>query len=222
MPNLCVLVPFDNEVDAESESYAMSESSPEKPSMKGMRYQEAYSEEEEEDDGEGVLSHNDREPLSGGSSVPDDQYVKNRESLDNFIRRHNAEGVELDEEDREELDEFGKELDQRPIYKPRNTYEVLLNKIEIKRKQMKDVSVSMNFEQKKKALARKDYAFSEDEWEEILKHDGKNKLYEVSNKRLKESLINGIPDRLRGVIWWFLWQAKFHRDTFNTGKTTSV
>lgn len=41
-----------------------------------------------------------------------------------------------------------------------------------------------------------------------------------SNKRLKESLIDGIPDELRGKIWKFLWKAPHHKAGAEEGMST--
>ena len=67
----------------------------------------------------------------------------------------------------------------------------------------------------KKALVGSDMTFTSKEWIKLMKSDSKNKLFEVSGKRLRESLIRGIPNKLRGQIWWFLWRAKTHKESFN-------
>ena len=48
----------------------------------------------------------------------------------------------------------------------------------------------------------------------MLKSKDPDKLFKVSNKRVKESLIHGIPNRLRGAIWSkFLCRAWVHKDS---------
>ena len=51
----------------------------------------------------------------------------------------------------------------------------------------------------------------------MLKSDDEDKLYKVSNKWLKETRIEGIPEHLRGEIWWFLCRAKVHMDDHRDG-----
>lgn len=68
----------------------------------------------------------------------------------------------------------------------------------------------------RKLLNKQDYSFNESEWREILKSTDPEKLYKVSNKRIRESLISGIPSSLRGAIWCFLCRARHHRDQYDT------
>jgi Rab-GTPase-TBC domain len=55
-----------------------------------------------------------------------------------------------------------------------------------------------------KICPKKVRGFSRIEWESILKH---NDFNNVSKKRLKDSLLQGIPVDLRGDIWAFLTRA---------------
>jgi hypothetical protein len=114
--------------------------------------------------------------------------------------------------------QVAKQVSKKEVYRPRNTYDNMLHQVNNKLSQKKKGHEMQTFEQKKKALLGTAANFSAKEWDQVLKHDGKNKLYEISNKRIKDSLIKGIPDHLRGRIWIFLSQGKAHSQSFNTSK----
>lgn len=167
----------------------MSEDSPVKREVRKEPEPESESQSEEDsDNGAGISSNNVPYASRNSEAIP---YTPKRamDSTDEFLLKHNPEGIELTEEEKEQLDnEFSPDNIERAA--PRNTYEVMLEKKTYNLKKIK-VAGAMNFDEKKRYLAGKDYSYSEAEWREILKNENKNKLYEISNKRLKESMIKG-------------------------------
>jgi hypothetical protein len=181
------------------------------------------------DDGEGIMTHEDVSAKSRKqkeSVLDDPKFRSQMDSTDAFIAKHNQENVELSEEDKsedydmnpKEFKHVSKRVAKKEVYQPRNTYENMLHQVNNKLSQKKKGHEMQTFEQKKRALLGTAANFNAKEWDQILKHDGKNKLYEISNKRIKDSLIKGIPDHLRGRIWIFLSQGKAHSQSFNTSK----
>lgn len=144
------------------------------------------------------------------------------DSTDAFIAKYNHQNVELSEEDKSEDYPIDPSDNKQVVYQPRNTYDHMLHQVNNKLSKRKKNQEAQTFEQKKRALLGTEARFSAKEWEQILKHDGKNKLYEISNKRIRDSLIKGIPDHLRGRIWIFLSQGKAHKQSFNTSKLLPI
>ena len=152
------------------------------------------------DDGEGLADSPDPTPKQ--SVVKDKKFREKMDSTDKFIAAHNKEGVELSEEDKSEIYPLDSANVKQVTSMPRNTFEAIVDRVDNKMLKIKEEQKKMmTFEQKKKALVGGDVYFTAEEWEMILQYDGKNKLYEISNKRIKESLVRGIPDHLRGRIW---------------------
>ena len=160
--------------------------------------------EEEYDDGEGIHSQ-ERNSINRGTLESADNFDSKMNKLAKFISEHG-----------ENEDNGEEEYNRKTLGRPRDTYQVFMDKIDNRLKRIKEVNVP--FEEKKLNLVRDNYQFNEDDWKEILKYDTPDKLYQTSNKRLKESLMRGIPHNLRGDIWCFLWRARHHKESFNTGK----
>ena len=164
------------------------------------------------DDGEGILSSNEND--LDAKKPRNYVNVGNRqmESIDRYLLKNNL-NQKAEKGEYPYNDDFG-----RKIRQPRTTYEVLLERVGFKKMHMQVDQANKDFEEKKRALVGKSLSYSEAEWKEILKKDNRNKLYETSNKRIKESLVKGIPEGQRGKIWCFLCQAYKHRDSFNLSK----
>jgi hypothetical protein len=165
------------------------------------------------DDGEGILSSNENDlDLKKPKNY---ENVENRQmdSIDKYLLKNNLNAKSGNKNAYPYNDEFG-----RKIRQPRTTYEVLLERVGFKKMHMQVDQANKDFEEKKRALVGKDLTYSENEWKEILKKDNRNKLYETSNKRIKESLTKGIPEGQRGKIWCFLCQANKHKESFNLSK----
>lgn len=94
--------------------------------------------------------------------------------------------------------------------KTRMTYHAFLEHVAEKFEKMKEID--LDFEDRKKLLVKNDYCFTSNEWIEILKSTDEEKLYKISNKRMNESLLHGIPNHLRGTIWIFLCRAIIHKE----------
>lgn len=74
------------------------------------------------------------------------------DSTDAFIAAHNAEGVVLEEEDKEDMYPLDKDELNQVRYQPRTTYEAIVYRVEAKKKKSEDTYKLMDYEQKKRAL----------------------------------------------------------------------
>lgn len=168
---------------------------------------------DDSDGGEGIQSRNENEidvkQPKGHANIENRQM----DTVDRYLLKNNINLKSVKKDDYPYNDNFG-----RKVRQPRTTYEVLLERVGFKKMHMQVDQANKDFEEKKRALVGRDLRYSEKEWTEILKKDNRNKLYETSNKRIKESLIKGIPESQRGKIWCFLCQAYKHRDSFNSSK----
>jgi len=113
-------------------------------------YNEMHEEHKEEDDGEGINSHTD---YNFRASKQTDNHDQKMGDLDKFIGKHNPEGVKLSVTDNALYNVNDDYFKKRG--RPRDTYEVFLDKIDDKLKKLKDVNI--NFEEKKKLLVKQNY-----------------------------------------------------------------
>ncbi|CAI2364699.1 unnamed protein product [Moneuplotes crassus] len=155
--------------------------------------------------------HNDDLPRN---STPMTKEIKSRMELEgSFWQKHNKEGVQLQDGDTRDMYSVKNQVIRKAAV-PRNTKEAMILRVDRKERAKKKEIAGMTLEQKKKALIGCDIRFSPKEWAQIIANDRKGKLYEISRKRISESLIKGIPDELRGYIWVFLCQAKVNREKY--------
>lgn len=103
------------------------------------------------DDGEGLAGS--PSPAPKQSVVNDKDFRRKMDSTDQFIAAHNKEGVELSEEDKDDIYPQDSDHPKQIVNIPRNTYEALVDRVDDKIKKMKkNQQQKMTFEEKKKAL----------------------------------------------------------------------
>ena len=109
----------------------------------------------DEDDGQGIHSQ-ERHSINLGT----------QESADNFDTKMNQLTKFISEHDDREISEEGY---GKTTGRPRDTYQVFMDKIDNRLKRIKDIN--MPFEERKHNLVKDNYQFSEEDWREILKYD---------------------------------------------------
>jgi len=154
------------------------------------------------DDGEGILSSNGH--LVEQMKQANDFVGRDMDSTDQYLMQNNL-GNFANYEEAEKKNSYPKLNKQKQSFRqPRSTYQFLLERVGFQKQHIQVDKAHKDFEEKKRALVGKKLVYTESEWEGILENSNRNKLFETSSKRIKESLRRGIPDNLRGRIWCFL------------------
>lgn len=117
--------------------------------------QEYADQDDEEDDGQGIHSQ-ERHSINLGTQESADNFDTKMNQLTKFISEHDDR--EISEEDY-----------RKTTGRPRDTYQVFMDKIDNRLKRIKDIN--MPFEERKHNLVKDNYQFSEEDWREILKYD---------------------------------------------------
>jgi len=81
------------------------------------------------------------------SLVSDSEFRRKMDSTDAFIRKHNRENVQLDEEDKSDMYPVDKDIEKKQ-FQPRNTFEKILVRVDKKENNIKKLDQGLSFEQK--------------------------------------------------------------------------